>query len=64
MGRGVVYTCLLRKLLQPRFFHDLIFPNADVQKLPGNVSYYRVRDKKTVTLASCISKFDARSDEV
>ena len=60
-GKGCCVHMLIAAKPTTRVFHDLIFPNADVEWLRGRVPYHRVRDQKTVSLESCMVRF---TDEV
>ena len=53
-GKGCVVHMLIAAKPTTRVFHDLIFPNADVEWIRGRVPYHRVRDGQTVCLESCL----------
>ena len=56
-GQGCIVHMLIAAKPTTRVFHDLIFPNADVEWIRGRVPYHRVRDGQTVCLESCFVKF-------
>ena len=56
-GKGCRVHMLIAAKPTTRVFHELIFPNAEIEWIRGRVPYHRVRDGKTVSLESCMTKF-------
>ena len=55
--KGCCVHMLIAAKPTTRVFHDLIFPNAEVEWLRGSVPYHRLTDGTTVSLESCLVKF-------
>ena len=56
-SKGCCVHMLIAAKPTTRVFHELIFPNAEVEWICGRVPYHRLRDQKTVNLESCMVRF-------
>ncbi len=57
-AKGCTVHMLLHVAPCTRVFHDLIFPNGEVQWLRGDMPFTRVADGKIVKLSACLVKFE------